>query len=499
MAGSQIIVASNPRVPFSAARRIMSEGFGAETPADLRSYARPITHENAYESASLSDRQDVDRQLRFYTKYRALRGFHAVAQALASSGVERITVIGLADHSDMEFLKICSSYVPVTVEASTTRTSDLSGADQRDEFFLDTVRAVRKGTGQVSGIVPKIRHYLNIGDSWSAAKLADAMLKNSNIPDGPEVGEVMGLAYGLQDRSADAEAMFKLWMLSGGISAARAKYSLAMMQARHNPVALRTGEQAADYLESAWADLVTIEETPQVVFEKVFNRNGMALILFRQKRYAEAAALLETGIARLEEYGRGGNVHHTVLLNNLARIYAAQGDLDRGIATQRKALHLDPAFSEYWQDLAQMLLDSGQDGAEEAAARACSLDPANAEARAFLGYLSSRSGDHSSASDHYTFAARTALDDAAGDYWLSAAREASEADDPRRMKEALREIEIDTLLGEAAVEFELLDLETRLPAGTDTLIVQSELEKLSLKYPDSELIAANLQEFAEGR
>jgi tetratricopeptide (TPR) repeat protein len=387
-------------VPFSATRQLLDAVLDDDARLRLNVPLRPITHQAAHTDASLSDRQIAHEQIRFYTRLRCMRDFRLVAKHLAACCPEgsEIAVTGFLNRADLDFLSVLTSYwdVHLTIRP-----------DNWDEIAPDhpdarRIRAGLRTDGDWRWLKERLRGYVNAGDSWTAAWLADAVLRGHlRVP--PTSADIIGIAYGLQERTSDAELLYRRWREAGGIDLARANYSLAMLYARHHPMALRNDETAAALLEEAWEVLRDLDASDEHVFyERVFNRNGIALILYRQKRYDEAISLLEVAIKGLSETRFGRGVHHTVLANNLGRVYAAAGDPVRAERYLRSAIDIDPMFAEYWFDLASFYADEGRIAeAIEAATIAESRSTSIADIPALLGYIVGRTGDHEGAVDAY--------------------------------------------------------------------------------------------------
>lgn len=387
-------------VPFSATRQLLDATLDDDARLRLNVALRPITHQAARTDASLSDRQIAQEQIRFYTRLRCMRDFRLVAKHLAASCPDgsEIEVTGFLNNADLDFLSVLTSYwdVQLTVRP-----------DSRDEIAPDhpdlhRIQAGLRTDDDWRWLKERLGGYVNAGDSWTATWLADAVLRSHpRVP--PTSADVIGIAYGLQERTGEAELLYRRWREAGGIDLARANYSLAMLYARHHPMALRSDATATELLEEAWEVLRDLDASDEHVFyERVFNRNGIALILYRQKRYDEAIQLLEFAIKGLNATRFGRGVHHTVLANNLGRVYAAAGDPVRAEPYLRSAIDLDPMFAEYWFDLASFYADENRFAeAIRAATVAESRSTSIADIPALLGYLAGQTGDHDGAVQAY--------------------------------------------------------------------------------------------------
>ncbi|HET9227473.1 MAG TPA: tetratricopeptide repeat protein [Thermoanaerobaculia bacterium] len=171
-------------------------------------------------------------------------------------------------------------------------------------------------------------------------------------------------------------------------------YLVSMLYIRYLPE--RDLARGEELLEQALTDLETAEMPPEEYhFYWVFNRNGLALVRHLQGRYEEAIELCEQGFERLKIHlaAEKHKLHRSVLLYNLAQVYAAIGSLDKSIEYYSAALEMDPAYSEYYNDRGSLYLRLGR--LEEAKAdywRAIELSPPYHEVWTNLGQCHRQSG-----------------------------------------------------------------------------------------------------------
>ena len=185
---------------------------------------------------------------------------------------------------------------------------------------------------------------------------------------------------------------------------ARIHYMLAMMHLRFLPV--RTPELAERHL------LASIEEAersdaPEEVkqFNIAFSTNGLALVRSRQGHPEEALALCQECLRRIETYfSRGRHVlFRSVLIYNIAQVYAVMNRLAEAIDHYTAAIELDPNYSEYYNERGSLLLKVNRFA--EAAAdyrRAISLSPPYAEVWTNLGQCHRLLGEMAAAAECYT-------------------------------------------------------------------------------------------------
>lgn len=376
-------------IPFALSRALiprLDELSG--TTWSLHPLTKAAFHRPGRPHDGLSDQQIPGDQIRFSTAERVRRGLRLVASDLGPrlAGSTMLELSGTPEAPDREFvsklIRASEGRLNIRIETEERRIR----VDARDEAFLNLLAQCRDGRAG-DQLRESIAELLSYGDSWSAHLLAKAYVHNSLTID-PALADVLGLAFALQGETAMAEHLYALWGQGSALDEARARYSLSMLYARHHPPALRDADRARENLEKAWNLLLEVEESDQSDYERVFNGNGYALLLFRESRFLEAAELLERSIESLERSNRGARVHHTVLISNLGRVYAAMGDLDKAEVRLREATRLDPLFAEYWQDLASFLCDQAQhEEALQAAERAVELDPSIPEVHRLRGFI----------------------------------------------------------------------------------------------------------------
>ncbi len=98
------------------------------------------------------------------------------------------------------------------------------------------------------------------------------------------------------------------------------------------------------------------------VFLRVFIGNGLAFLRVRQGRHAEAMALCREGYALLTDAlgEEKHQLHRSVLQYNIAQVYSMLGHDDDAVAYYRKAMRMDPYYSEYYNEVGNILQRSGK-------------------------------------------------------------------------------------------------------------------------------------------
>lgn len=97
-------------------------------------------------------------------------------------------------------------------------------------------------------------------------------------------------------------------------------------------------------------------------FLKVFTLNGLAFIRHRQGRPEEALELCKSGFSLLNENLSPDQhrLHRSVLLYNMAQVYAAMHSYDEAVAHYSRAMEFDPNYSEYYNERGNIFLKLGR-------------------------------------------------------------------------------------------------------------------------------------------
>jgi tetratricopeptide (TPR) repeat protein len=130
-------------------------------------------------------------------------------------------------------------------------------------------------------------------------------------------------------------------------------YQLAMLYTRFLASEDRDLRKADESLEKGLAELLSADmpfERKQFLI--TFNRNGLALVRHRQGRPQEAIELCREGYERiLRDLGDDQHrLHRSVLLYNIAQVYAGIGRLDEALLHFDATIELDERYSEYYNE-----------------------------------------------------------------------------------------------------------------------------------------------------
>ncbi|WP_308125714.1 tetratricopeptide repeat protein [Nonomuraea ceibae] len=142
---------------------------------------------------------------------------------------------------------------------------------------------------------------------------------------------------------------------------AASAYGLAMLDARDPDPERRDLGRARGWINEAIAISTLLPDPAQRAFKLGFDRNGLALIEFRQGRPDRALALVESAIELARELGERHPVHRMVLLANRAQLLAATGRAKEALEDYAAAIAIDPMFPDHYLDRGNLLARLGRD------------------------------------------------------------------------------------------------------------------------------------------
>jgi tetratricopeptide (TPR) repeat protein len=181
-------------------------------------------------------------------------------------------------------------------------------------------------------------------------------------------------------------------------------YSLAMAHARYLPQ--RDLARGEELLAEGLLHLEQAEVAPEdYYFQYVFNRNGLAMIRQFQKRPEEAIALCREGYALLQEHlqPESHRLHRSVLVYNMAQVYASMGAAGEAIEHFTAVIAMDPQYSEYYNDRGNLYLRLSRfTDALTDYQRAIALSPPYAEVYTNLGQCHRQLGQMDAAVEAYS-------------------------------------------------------------------------------------------------
>lgn len=165
-------------------------------------------------------------------------------------------------------------------------------------------------------------------------------------------------AYTMLGITERAEWYYNFWRRHGDSrDKAWANYSLSMLYLRHHPPRFHNAHYARELLDEAYEAIATYGHREEAAFDKIFNRNGYALILFRSGKIDEAIELLTHGIDYLlANASEKALMHASVLLFNLYQCHAALESHDVAENVLKQLIKIDANHVEYHIMLGEFLL-----------------------------------------------------------------------------------------------------------------------------------------------
>lgn len=203
----------------------------------------------------------------------------------------------------------------------------------------------------------KMRYFQNIGDTWSARKIGDALMDDKELVDNPILLKSMAFNYsGLSDPLAAKSIIErvidkKVTSAEGNENLVSAQYLLALLYSRHLPKQFKSLLKSKKILNEAYSTCLN-EEIPMSNrdFERIFNRNGYALLLFFEGHFNETIDLMKKLIRELRplitENGFA-KLHYAVLNFNIFQVYLRAGMLEQAENQLNLLIRLDPNDVEY--------------------------------------------------------------------------------------------------------------------------------------------------------
>ena len=141
----------------------------------------------------------------------------------------------------------------------------------------------------------------------------------------------------------------------------RIYYVLALIHSRFLPKP--DFAQAEDYIAKG-LEILKNADVPdhERYFLVVFLNNGLAYVRHRQGRPQEALDLCRRGLELLETHLLPDHhrLHRSVLVYNMAQVYAALREYDQAVAYYSAAMECDPNYSEYYNERGGALLSLGR-------------------------------------------------------------------------------------------------------------------------------------------
>ncbi|QXB87624.1 tetratricopeptide repeat protein (plasmid) [Acinetobacter lwoffii] len=256
--------------------------------------------------------------------------------------------------------------------------------------------------------------YINAGDALTALNIGEIL--KTKFQD-KYIWNLLSISELILGNKIKSEYYSNKWVESDDdlfkIDSTRALYSKAMLYVRLHSKELLDVEKSKNLLNEAYELMLnsTITEEnddfEKLTFEKIFNRNGYALILFKEGKLLDAKLQILECLDNINKYHGDDinnkiNIHKSVLLYNLAQCYEKLGMIDDAISTFKILLELDPNMDEYYLDLSRCYGVSEQvENAIFACETATKIEPYNYQNWAMLAYWQNHMGHYDKSSNSY--------------------------------------------------------------------------------------------------
>ncbi|MBD1845760.1 tetratricopeptide repeat protein [Cyanobacteria bacterium FACHB-63] len=245
-------------------------------------------------------------------------------------------------------------------------------------------------------------------DGLDYAQAALAQLKQCH-PDGEKHWQIDSLLYTCYvalDKPNAAFAVLEAAMQRTNTADDRFRgcFMMAMLYIRE--LEERDIAKAEAYLEQGLIELArTTFSEEEKLFHTTFNRNGLALIRYRQGRHQEAVELCQWCYQQVNAVIQPDQhrLYRSVLLFNIAQVYDFIGNYAEAIQYFTAAMELDPNYSEYYNSRGNLYFKLNQpDDALDDYKRAVELSAPYPEVWANIGQSYRRLGNWTAAVDAYS-------------------------------------------------------------------------------------------------
>lgn len=343
----------------------------------------------------LTHSTEIQHQIRFPMRVRVLRGVRKLASAIAPKVSQNLAVrLAADDELSIEFF--------LELEAHGVQVTYLPFAGAGSEFAspreLESLLKLKMPI-DVRGLLAIASERTYSGDYRTAYQLLMRIPEHLRTSD---VHHHLGMCTNYFERTEESETHYLRCFESDDIvTRASAAYMISMLYLRWHSKEKHSLDQAEKFLDRAYQELGEISDFETREFQRVFNRNGYALCLYRRGRVEEAlqmlksgVSVLDTSIARSDAEGRPSHryLHRSVLLYNAVQCLAALQQFEECEAMCAELISSDPLFPEYHLEFGRIhLMQASGDESRLSAALECfasaeSLDSAIPELHALKGF-----------------------------------------------------------------------------------------------------------------
>ena len=339
-------------------------------------------------SSHLTDVQNKEEQIRFLGTPETDRKLMHLARVLIPYIHQPITFVVNPSFKEANHLLQFIQYMmlqsgsipPITIEFSTKNTPSEDSCKENKEAELHYFYDETDRREKAPLLLAFAKECANAGDYYSAINFLTS-LKELDFKEDKllelEIYEHLALCYRLVGDTLRSAFYYKRCLDEGDDTKGNsASYGLSMLYLRHHPRKYLDREKGAGYLEKSYQILMDLPDTDKTVVDRVFNRNGFALVLFKRGNIKGAETMVEKGISRLNAIDTHySKFHQSILYYNLFQCFAKQKKCDKASEVMEHLISLDPLFFAYYEFLAEFYIKINElDKGEYVLKRGVSID-----------------------------------------------------------------------------------------------------------------------------
>ncbi len=325
--------------------------------------------ENERIHASLTNNIPYQDQIRFFLKEKIIKDFALIGLNLAKKHPDlEINIFNSSslDAGSQCFFDVIGRIETISVSYFSKRFFEIEINDRsflsEIEFRIDMLlwKNITPTKDESFFLIDAACRYLCAGDGWTSETILKYLLDHG-VSDS-RLYSYLGRALVMQSKCTEGEYYLNLAFENGDdLNKILTLYSLSMLYLRHHASYLQDLIKAKRFLTIGYDIIVnsSAEKLEFKDFHEVFNRNGYALVLFKEGKIQEAIKLLNWGIQKLETSKRvKDNMHQSVLIYNLALCYKGLNDVENCILSYKRLINIDPKDAQYKADLAELFMNN---------------------------------------------------------------------------------------------------------------------------------------------
>ncbi|TFH89787.1 tetratricopeptide repeat protein [Vibrio ouci] len=324
----------------------------------LKKFLYPLEQHDS-NSLSLTDGLSYEEQIRYPMKSRAIALSSAIAFIMSKKGSVEIKVPSFSSEQLTNFSATLLRGGRFHLNLMTI--NDNVAITENEKALLNQIALKDKGDEAI--IFDSVRKIINSGDIFTAESILEHCCK---CFDGFSIrkSNIIGTVKNCLGKSSEAEYFYNNH--DGTLlSQIKSAYPTSMLHLRHHPKIFQDPKVASQLLEQSFKQLQQTEisavlSSDELDFHRVFNRNGYALILFKDGKVEESVDLLKWGLSVLGEKGGKFHMHKSVILYNIYQCYKQSGDIEKAHEYMDMVLDIDPMFPEYWLEKISITSDSDE-------------------------------------------------------------------------------------------------------------------------------------------